>query len=140
MIRAHFTLPCLYLAQKKIVHRLNVPALLITLWVQRCRICAHLKYIVAAYKNNEKRVPHLALFKFTPRLSLFHLHTASQSVSRPNTHTPFDLNLMTLISTLMWQFLEKQSAVCFSLNLCTFGANFAQTTPFLSRQIHRLVS
>jgi hypothetical protein len=27
MIRAHFTLPCLYLAQKKIVDRLNIPSL-----------------------------------------------------------------------------------------------------------------
>jgi hypothetical protein len=31
MIRAHFTLPCLYLAQKKIVDRLNIPSLLMSL-------------------------------------------------------------------------------------------------------------
>jgi hypothetical protein len=26
-VRAHFTLPCLYLAQKKIVDRLNIPSI-----------------------------------------------------------------------------------------------------------------
>jgi hypothetical protein len=31
MIRAHFTLPCLYLAQKKIVDRLDIPSLFILL-------------------------------------------------------------------------------------------------------------
>jgi len=37
MVGAHFTLPCIYLAQEKIVDRLNIPSLLITYYAPNSR-------------------------------------------------------------------------------------------------------